>query len=263
MKTRRLALALAVLLWLSGCAAVPPAAPPAAAPVSGAEALSRLHARQQGLKSFLAKGSLTYLSPEKNYSGTASLAGQFPSTLKVEVFDNILGRTRLVFTTDGREVRVLSPGEGKLFFGPATPRNLGAFLPPTVSLPQALQLMAGALPLSPGEPERFEYEPGQGLYRLEWGPAGGPLQERLWLSARGLYPVKEEWFGGASEPRFTAELADFGAQAPDIPGKITLKCANPQMELRLTYREMHPNAALTATDLALPTPAGVAEVRLP
>lgn len=261
MKLRVLWPALIALLWLGGCRGLPPAPPPLA-PVSGAEVISRLQSRQQNLQAFAAKGSLAFLSPEKNYSGTALLKGQFPTTLKVDVLDNILGRTRLVFATNGAEVRVLSPGEGKLFYGPATPRNLAAFLPPAVSLPQALRLLVGDLPLSPGPPDRFAYDAAQGLYRLEWSVPGGALKERLWVAAPGLYPVKEEWFGAAPEPRFTAELADFGAQAPDLPGKITLKSAAPQMELRLTYRELRLNPALTAADLSLPTPPGVAQVPL-
>jgi hypothetical protein len=252
---------LGALVWLGGCRALPPAPPPAAL-VSGEEVLSRLQSRQQNLRALAAKGSLAFLSAEKNYAGTAIITGQFPATLKLEILDAILGRTRLAFASNGAEVRVLFPGEAKLFYGPATPRNLAAVLPPTVTLPQALRLLVGALPLSQGPPDRFTYDAAQGLYRLEWGPAAGPLQERLWVTAQGLYPVKEEWFGAAPEPRFTAELADFGAQAPDLPGKLILKTNAPKIELRLAYKELKLNPVLTAADLTLSTPAGVAQVPL-
>ena len=112
---------------------------------------------------------------------------------------DILGRTLLSFATDGDQVQVLSPSEGKFFHGPASPGNLAAFIPPAVTLPQALRLLVGALPLSPGPPSKFDYDPAAGQYLLEWRQAAG-IQERLWVAAQGLYPLKDEYFGGAERP---------------------------------------------------------------
>jgi hypothetical protein len=251
-------LLLVALLWSSGCRTLPPAPPVAA--ISPEALLSRLQARQEKIQSFQAKGRITFLSPQQNYSGTALLTGRLPASLKVDVLD-FLGRTILSFATDGSEVKVLSPGENKLFQGPATPRNLAAFIPPSVSLPQALRLLVGALPLSQGPPQNFEYEAATGRYRLEWRQ-GGALTERLWVEAQGLYPVQEEWFGGDPEPRFTAELANFGALAPDLPEKITLKTVAPKMEMRLVYRDLKLNPSLTPADLTLAAPAGVVQAPL-
>jgi hypothetical protein len=251
-----------VLLWLiflGGCRTLPPA-PPQVTGLSSEELLTRLKAREQQVQSFQAKGRITFLSPRQNYSGTALLAGRRPASLKVDVLD-FLGRTILSFATDGIEVKVLSPQENKLFFGPATPGNLAAFIPPTVTLPQALRLLVGALPLSPGPPDRFDYQAASGRYLLEWGQ-GGVLQERLWVSAQGLYPVQDEWFGGAAQPRFTAELADFGALTPDLAAKITLKSSTPKMEMRLVFSTFKLNPPLTPTELTLSPPPGVGEVPL-
>jgi hypothetical protein len=252
-------LVLAALLCPAGCRTLPPA-PPAVTVISAEELLARLQARQERVKSFQAKGRITFLSPEQNYSGTAVLTGQLPASLKVNVLD-FLGRTILSFATDGTEVKVLSPSENKLLQGPATPGNLAAFIPPTVSLPQALRLLVGALPLSPGPPQNFDYEAATGRYRLEWRQ-GEAVTERLWVAAQGLYPVQEEWFGGAPEPRFTAELANFGALAPDLPEKITLKTPAPKKEMRLVYRDLKLNPPLTPADLTLAAPAGVVQVPL-
>jgi len=252
-------LAPVALLWSGGCRALPPT-PPSMAITSPAELLSRLNTRQQQIQTFQAKGRITFLSPQQNYSGTTLLTGRLPASLKVEVLD-FLGRTVLSFATDGVEVKVLSPQENKLFQGPATPRNLAAFIPPSVSLPQALRLLVGALPLSQGPPENFEYEAATGRYRLEWRQ-GGALTERLWVEAQGLHPVQEEWFGGGPEPRFTAELANFGALAPDLPEKITLKTTAPKMELRLVYRDLKFNPPLTPADLTLTPPLGMAQAPL-
>jgi len=252
-------LALSALLWGGGCRALPPAPPPAAVP-SPEALLSRLRSRQPQVQAFQAKGRLTFLSPQQNYSGTALLTGRLPASLKVNVLD-FLGRTVLSFATDGAEVLVLDPRENRLLSGPATPKNLAAFIPPNVSLPQALRLLLGVLPLSPGPPDHFEYQAATGRYLLEWRQAGA-LSERLWVEAQGLNPVHEEWFDGAPEPRFTAELANFGALAPDLPEKLTLKTTSPKIELRLVYRDLKLNPPLTPADLTLTLPPGVARVYL-
>jgi hypothetical protein len=249
----RIVAMLLVLAGLWGCRALPPAPP--AAVVSQQQVLARLDARRQSIHAFQAKGRITYLSPKENYSGSATLAGKMPSTLKVVILD-FLGRTILSFASDGATVQVLSPREGKLFTGPATPQALAAFIPPAVSLPQILDLMVGALPLSQGPPDRFSFDAAQANYRLEWGPEG-KLQERLVVTAQDLYPVREEWYAGAPEPRFTAELGDFGTLAPDLPGKITLKTPHPQLELRLVYSQLHLNPPLAPADLILEAPPGI------
>ena len=212
MTCRRLSLlVLAALLLSSGCRSVSPPGPPKPA-ISQEALLARLQTRQQNLKAFQAKGRIAFLSPQQNYSGTAVLTGQLPASLKVSVLD-LLGRTALSFATDGTEVLVLDSRENRLRRGPATPQNLAAFIPPSVGLPQALRLLLGALPLSPGAPTRFSYQAAAGRYLMEWD-RDGQLQERLWVEAQGLNPVQEEWFGGAPEPRFIAELANFGALVP-------------------------------------------------
>lgn len=245
---------------LHGCRALPPAPPPLAVS-SAEELLARLQNRDRSSQSFQARGRITFLSPERNYSGAITLKAQRPAGLRVDILD-ILGRTLLSLAANGDRVQVLSPSEGKFFHGPASPRNLAAFIPPAVTLPQALRLLVGALPLSPGPPSKFDYDPAAGQYRLEWRQAEG-LQERLWVAAQGLYPLKDEYFGGAERPRFTVELADFGETVPDFPGKITLKTEAPKLELRLAYKELSLNPPLNPADLTLTAPPGVAVVQLP
>jgi hypothetical protein len=121
----------------------------------------------------------------------------------------------------------------------------------------------GAVPLSPGHPEVFKYEPGPDQYLLEWRAAAGYKAERLLVAARGLNPGVEDWYGGAPAPRFTATFADFGSLAPDLPGKLTIKTAAPQIELRLAYTELLLNPPLQPGDLELTAPAGVSVVPLP
>jgi hypothetical protein len=261
MKLRRLAWPVALfLLLLSGCRALPPAPPPLVA-ASPEEVLARLAARSRAIRAFQAKGRITFLSPRQNYSGTALLKGILPTTLRVDVLD-FFGRTILSLYTDGTTVKVLSPREGKLYQGPATPGNLAAFIPPAVTLPQALRLLVGDLPLSPGKPDSCKYEPEHNRYLMEWPGAAGARQERLLVTAPGFDPGEEAWYGGAPAPRFTATFADFGGLAPGLPGKLTLKTTRPRIELRLAYTELSLNPPLNPGELELKAPAGVAVVPL-
>jgi hypothetical protein len=259
LKPPRLAwLLVALCLW--GCRSLPPPAPRLAV-TSAAELVSRLQAGKPQVRSFEAKGRLTFLSPERNYSGTSLIKGRLPDTIRADVLD-FLGRSLLNFYSNGREVQVLSPKEGKLYRGAATPGHLAAFIPPAVTLPQALRLMVGDLPLSPGQPSRWAYEGDQGRYLLEWRYPDGAIKERLWLEARELRPVQDEWFGPDGQMRFASTFTNYGQTAPGLPGQITVKTFKPKAELRLTYREMLVNPSLKDADLVLPRPPAVTEVPL-
>lgn len=259
MKQRRLAwLVVALCLW--GCRSLPPPAPPVAI-TSAAELVSRLQAGKPQVQSFEAKGRLTFLSPQRNYSGTSLIKGRLPDTIRADVLD-FLGRSLLNFYSNGQEVQVLSPKEGKLYRGAATPGNLAAFIPPAVTLPQALRLMVGDLPLSPGQPSRWAYEADQDRYLLEWRYPDGAIKERLWLEARELRPVQEEWFGPDGQLRFAATFSNYGQTVPGLPGQVTVKTLKPEAELRLAYREMRVNLPLKDADLSLPRSAAVTEVPL-
>jgi len=259
LKQRRLAwLVVALCLW--GCRSLPPPAPPVAI-TSAAELVSRLQAGKPQVQSFEAKGRLTFLSPQRNYSGTSLIKGRLPDTIRADVLD-FLGRSLLNFYSNGQEVQVLSPKEGKLYRGAATPGNLAAFIPPAVTLPQALRLMVGDLPLSPGQPSRWAYEADQDRYLLEWRYPDGAIKERLWLEARELRPVQEEWFGPDGQLRFAATFSNYGQTVPGLPGQVTVKTLKPEAELRLAYREMRVNLPLKDADLSLPRSAAVTEVPL-
>ncbi|MHB8068832.1 MAG: hypothetical protein ACYDIC_13150 [Desulfobaccales bacterium] len=259
MKKSHLAwLVVALCFW--GCRSLPPPAPPVSV-TSADELVSRLQAGKPQVQSFEAKGRLTFLSPQRNYSGTTLIKGRLPQTIRADVLD-FLGRSLLYFYSNGQEVQVLSPKEGKLFRGAATPGNLAAFIPPAMTLPQALRLMVGDLPLSPGQPSKWVHEADQGRYLLEWRYPDGVSQERLWLEDRDLRPVREEWFGPDGQLRFAADFSNYGQTVPGLPGQVTVKTLKPEGELRLTYREMLVNPAFKDTDLSLPRTPGVTEVPL-
>ena len=259
MRLRFLAgLAVALCLW--GCRSLPPPAPPVAVR-SAAELISRLQAEKPQVQSFAAKGRLTVLSANRNYSGTSQIKGLLPTTVRADVLD-FLGRSLLYFYSNGQEVQVLFPKENKLYRGAATPGNLAAFIPPAITLPQMLRLMVADLPLSPGQPSDWAYEADSGRYRLEWVHPNGVIKEKVWLDGQEVRPVKEEWFGPDGKLRFTAEYSDFGRLARGVPGQIIFKTSQPDAELRLFYKEMALNPSLQAPDLVLPRPPAVEEVPL-
>ena len=248
-------LLLVLLAVLAGCRTLPPAAP-VLPELSADQILSQLKARQDGLSSFALRGRLVLLSPKQNATGTALIKGRLPETLRVDLKDP-LGRSVLNFATDGQVVELLFPRESKLFRGPATPTNLAAFIPPGVSLPQTLRLLVADLPLSGGPPARLRYEPGEGLYVLEWVNGDGTLRERLRVQAQGILPRQEEWYGTSGRLIFSAELDEFDRLNPPRPQRLKLMSPGPKVELRLTYSEFKPNPSLTPADLAVPRPPGV------
>lgn len=243
------------LLAVAGCRTLPPPAPVHGVASAG-ELLYLLKARQAGLQSFQAKGRLTLIAPGRSYSGTGRLKGSLPSSLRVDVLD-LFGRSLLNFASDGRQVEVLFPRESKMFYGPATPGNLAAFVPPGVTVPQALKVLTADLPLSAGEPAEWRRDGERNSYLMVWMNPDGSLRERLWVDAQNLYPVKEEWYGDHGKPAFTAELSEF---AKDRPQQIKLKTTVPETELRLTFQDLELNPPLSPGDLKVPELPGVEKI---
>jgi hypothetical protein len=242
-------------LAAAGCRTLPPP-PPLPGVASAGELLYLLKARQAGLQSFQAKGRLTLIAPGRSYSGTGRLKGSLPSSLRVDVLD-LFGRSLLTFASDGRQVEVLFPREGKMFYGPATPGNLAAFVPPGVTLPQALKVLTADLPLSAGEPAEWRMDAEHNAYLMVWMNSDGGLRERLWVDAQSLYAVKEEWYGANGKPAFTAELSDF---AKDRPQQIKFKTTAPETELRLAFQDMELNPTFNPGDLKVPELPGVEKI---
>ena len=207
---------LLAFVGLNGCRALPPAPPPTAV-ASAEELLARLQNRDRSSESFQARGRITFLSPERNYSGTILVKARRPESLRVDILD-ILGRTLLSLAANGDQVQVLSPSEGKFFHGPASPRNLAAFIPPAVTLPQALRLLVGALPLSPGPPSKFDYDPAAGQYLLEWrqaeGHPGAPVG-----GGPGPLPAEGRILRRRRAPRFTASWPISGRRSRTSPAR--------------------------------------------
>jgi outer membrane lipoprotein-sorting protein len=253
-------LLLVVLVGLVGCKkALPPT--PTIPKLSAEQILSKLKARQGSLTAFSAWGRLTLISPKQNATGKALIKGKLPETLRVDLKDP-LGRAVLKFATNGRTVEILFPRENKLLKGPATPANLAAFIPPGVTVPQALRLLVGDLPLSQGPPARLRLDPGERMYVLEWLKSDDSLQERLWVAADELLPRKEEWFRADGRLAFSAELEDFSQGSPAWPQQLKLVTPSPREELRLTYKDFTPNPSLSPGDLVVPRPPGVAVLPL-
>ncbi len=260
MKTRYLILlVMLAVAGLGACRRLPPTPP--APELSAEQVLSRLKAGRGELTAFAARGRLTLISPQQNATGTALVKGKLPETLRVDLKDP-LGRAVLTFVTDGRVVEILFPRENKLLQGPATPANLASFVPPQVKLAHALRILVGDLPLSPGLPQRTRFEAADRMYILEWLTGGGSLQERLWVAADDFRPRKQEWFGPDGQAAFRVETGDFQPSLPGRPRQLKLVTFNPAMELRLTYRDFTPNPSLSAADLAVPRPPGVAVLPL-
>jgi len=245
---------LLVLLTLVGCRGLPPVPPPVAVG-SATELLARLKNRHPSLKSFQARGRLTYLAPQGNYAGTGLIKGVLPTTLRVDVF-HPFGGSVLNFFSDGQQVQVLMAREAKLLEGPATPASLAVFLPPGLTLPQVLNCFTGNLPLNQGPPTTWRFDTEQGQYVVEWQNAAGVIQERLWVDSRSFSPLKDEWYDEQGELRFTLEMNGYDELATGYPRQLTLRTFQQSSELRLHLKEFIPNPPLKSGDLLIPPPAG-------
>lgn len=242
---------------LAACRTLPPPPPPSAAPPG--EVLAALRARQEGIKSFQSRARLTLIAPGRSFSGTGRVQAGLPSSLRVDVVD-LFGRSLMNFASDGARVEVLFPREEKLFTGPATPGTLAAFIPPGVTLPQCVRLLAGSVPFSEEVPATWqETVEDRGLV-MTWTNPDGSVREKLWVAAGG-HPRKQEWHGTDGQPKFTAEFSDFAGPG-GWPKQVKVQTAKPQTELRVAFGDLTVNPPLGPTDFTVPRPPGVTEAPL-
>lgn len=252
----RILLPLVLLLGiLAGCRTLLPPPPPVA--VSPREALEAWRARQEGIQAFQARVRLTLLAPGRSYSGSARLSAGLPSSVRLEVTD-LFGRSLMTFASDGEEVAVLFPREGRMLRGPATPQTLAAFIPPGVTLAQCVRLLTAGVPLSDGEPQSWQEQGEPGSWLLVWNGADGQPRERLWLT-HGR-PRRLEWRGEGGQPGFEAEFGEFTGPR-DWPRQIRIKTPHPPTELRVSFGDLTLNPPLTEADFRLSRPPGVKEER--
>ena len=116
----------ALTLFLLNSCAAPPVISLLERPTRDA-LLTRLDASRTAYSSMRGLGKYRFSQGGKSFSATQVLLVQKPDKLRVETF-GLFGSLAMLLTTDGEQLTVLLPGEGKAYQGEASSRVLQRFM---------------------------------------------------------------------------------------------------------------------------------------
>jgi len=254
---------LAVVVFLSGCPVKPPPlAPPPSVHPTADKLIKRLTARERGLKNFWAKGETLIKRAREEASADGSLMGLYPDALRLELIDPV-GRPRMTFTSDGKQIGLLVHSEAKFYIGPATARNLSRILPLGLGIREMLVLLTGGTPLIRHQYGRVDYLARERQYRLRLGGDPRGVYQVLWFAIPGLELVRTEILDRQSHVLFRAVFSKFrriGGVA--WPMHAVLAAPRRKVKVEFTYQWLKINLAMNRRPFVVQAPAGVKVIHL-
>ena len=156
-----------LMLLLSSCAA-PRLIPLAERPTRDAM-LDRLESSRHAYTSLQGMGKYRFSKEGKSYSVTQVLFAQHPDRLRVETL-GLFGSPSLMLTTDGEQLTVLLPGEGKAYQGKAASGMLQRFMQLPLRDEDIVSIMLQRPLLPAWDTDSIRYEPdGNSTLILENG----------------------------------------------------------------------------------------------
>lgn len=254
---------LGAVLLLCGCPVKPPplTPPPSVLPTAD-KLIKRLAARERGVKNFWAKGETQIRSPRERASADGSLMGLYPDALRLELIDPV-GRPRMTFTSDGKQIGLLVHSEAKFYIGPATARNLGRILPLGLGIREMLVLLSGGAPLIRHQYGRVDYLAREGQYRLRLGGDPSGLYQVLWFAVPGFELVRTEILDKKSRVLFRAAFSNFRRIGKVAwPMRAVLAAPQRKVKVEFTYQWVKINLAMNRRPFEVQAPSGVKVIHL-
>lgn len=136
----------ATCAWLLAACATLPGGPVAGLAPSAAQAVERLEARRQAVRSFNMQGEIQGQNRAGELNGEQRVMGRYPDRLRAEVMGPF-GRPALLLLCDGTRMAVLAYGENKAYQGPASRANVARFLGLSLTPAEVYALLSGSVPL--------------------------------------------------------------------------------------------------------------------
>jgi outer membrane lipoprotein-sorting protein len=243
----------ALLLFLVACVPRPTLAPPLAPlpAVTAADLVVRLDEAGAGIRSLRGLARARVTVGDRTVATSQVLLAEDPDRLRAETLSPF-GTALLTLVSDGRELAVSLPGEGRFLRGPATSQNLQRFT---------------RLPLEPADlvgillyrPPRFDWdkalaETAPDHYRLVLSHPAGTRQVFVFdaaLNLTGAAYFQEE------NLLLQVSYQAFRTGPPRFPATSELQIPSRELRALLEFSEFDLNPALPPERFRLIPPAGV------
>ncbi len=221
------------------------------------ELLRRIAVAETQVIGLKGDSKLTVEAPQGKGSTSAFIAVLHPAFLHVEQLD-FFGRPQGVLVTDGTSFGLLDSQAGKYFRGPASPANLGRFLPVVLPPQELAAILLGRVPRIATTASQMGLDEKKGVYTLVL--RRGEVTQRLEVDPKSGRVVHSTVEGMTA---YELEFGDLSAYGPlTFPRELVLKVPAASTTLELRWREVTLNDAtdLTLYDQAPPENVPVVEL---
>lgn len=246
---------LALVLGLTGCAAVSPPIPAPEAPArpwDSREMIESLSRRQEQFRSIRALARVEYAGPEGKRGFQEAVLVERPGRLRLETL-SFLG-TIYVVTVDDGELIGHDTREGLWVRGEGTKENLLRLTKIGLEIEEITALLLGLPPIRPDAAWRQE---GNSLVFAAPGAAVDVV------SFEAAQPVPTRWqrINRQGQVELSAIFADYSnTEAGLFPGRIRLDSAPQKRRLELSYQSPELNVAIPPEAFSQRKPGHVTEI---
>jgi hypothetical protein len=253
----RLAALIPVLLLMTACPRPPLDFGKDGEAKSPEELLKRVALTETTVVGVKGEGKLTVDSPQGKGSVTLFTGVLHPAFLHLEQLD-FFGRPQGVLTTDGQEFGLYDAQAGKYFRGPATPINLGRFLPVVLPPAELAGLLLGRVPRIPAQTMELSVDAKAGVYVLVLHQ--GAATQTLHIAPPSHRVVKSTVTGLSAYDVELGDVTAFGGVW--FPRHLTLTVPQARTRVELAWKELTLNdsADLTLYERSPPDNVPVVEV---
>lgn len=252
----RFSLLLLVFL-LAACAPLHAPPPPLSAGMART-LLARLDADARAFHSLQGLAKVRVHSGDRSFSASQVLLAKKPDRLRSEVLSPF-GQPMLLMATDGRELEIQVPAEGRFYHGPATPAHLQRFTRLPLHLDDLVHLLLYQVPLVGRNRPQVAALRG-GLYRLRLQGEGGERQELFFDTQLRLLRTA---YYREGKLLLLVRYGGFTGGGHPFPGSIDLEMPPEKTRASLEFSEVQTNVALPADRFVLTPPAGAKILPLP
>lgn len=254
---RRTLLLLPLVLALAGCPKRVVDYGKDGAPTSAEDLLRRINYAEAQIYSLKGDGRLGVDTPQGKGSVTLFVAVTHPALIHIEQLD-FFGRPQGVLVTDGTRFGLYNSEDGKYYRGPATPANLGRFLPIVLPPAELAAVMLGRAPRVPDGALSMRFDDQQQLFELII--TRGQVKQTLLVQPPSYRVVKSTAENVAAYDLAFANLVTEGSAT--LPKQVLLDAKSARTSIELVWKEVEINGAPDLTLFDLEPPEGVPVVEV-
>jgi outer membrane lipoprotein-sorting protein len=260
-RSLRLALAVAGLVLVSGCAATKPRKT-ASVPTGNAPTVRRvlevLDSRDDALASFRAQARLDYRSPEQSFRSTQVVVVRAPASARIEVM-NPFGISYTV-ATDGKVLSAFDRRQRVFYQGSAQAESFRRFTGIPLAANELAAVLRG-LPPAIGEMRWAAVQPTAGGWLMQRRLSGGGLQQVV-VDSSSLIPLSVKITGDRERHDVEVKYSDYrDVSGVVVPFRIEVSFRDGSF-LELVYKSVQRDVTLSEGAFRIDRPAGARLVRI-